>query len=195
MDIFSRNRFTVWAIAILIVLNILTISLFWYREYKSQPASRREYKKNSHFRHEMLLKEEVGYSQEQIDHYKKLGKIFFEKTRFHRTAMNELKRQVLDEVFKEHPDIQKADEIAMQIGQTESELSKLFFQHFLQVKSISNPDQQKKMQVLFKDFFRGFAPPNTPDFRRFKPFREKRKPRRRPDNEFPKPLDPPPPDM
>ena len=189
MDIFSKKRLTAWAIGILIVLNLLTISLFWYREYKSQSFERREPKMEKQFRHERLLKKELGFSQEQIDKYKKLSANFFEKTRQHRTSIDILKHQVFDQVFNETPDSKKVDELGKQLGQLESELSNIVFQHFLQVKTICNLDQQQKMQVLFKDLFRRSRPPRhlDPDFKKHKSFRNDGRPRGRPPGDFDQP--------
>jgi hypothetical protein len=88
----------------------------------------------------------------------------------------------MEELFKEIPDTSLTCKLAQQIGELQTEIEVITFNHFMDLKQLCGKDQQDKLHTLLDEFYRRNRPPG-PD--RPKDAGEHRPPLRHPPHQPP----------
>lgn len=159
MDIFAKKRFTLWTIILLVVLNISTISMLWLNQ-KNRPGvppplrALRQDQRTLQF-----LQKELNLTDAQIQQYDQLRQAHAHQTRGLINDIRGLKQKMMDEIFNDEPDSTKAMEIAGLIGEKQTEVERMTFNHFLDLKELCGKDQIGKLKGLIDEFFRSNPPP------------------------------------
>jgi periplasmic protein CpxP/Spy len=150
MDYFSKNKISVWIIAVLVLLNCFTLATIWLRQipFPFIPAGEDPRPR----RHGLnVLKEELNLSAEQISEFNLIRQRHFDKMRPLQNEIFSLRRELLDEIYKNEPDTQKVRLLAVRIGEKESERERFVFEHFMQMKSVCTPEQRDKYDRLLRE--------------------------------------------
>ena len=161
MDIFTQKRIALWTIILLVVLNVSLLTVIWIgrrpiepRPIDAPPHSERTLE---------LLQQELGFSDEQIRQYDLLRKEHARQTLHLITDIQRLKKEMLDEVMTGHPDSVRVSQTATAIGNLQSQIEQLTFQHFLDLKELCGENQVKQLHMLMQAFFaRNPAPGQGP---------------------------------
>lgn len=147
----SSNKVLLLIIAVLLLTNIGVLAYFlWYRsdDDSGKPKGATE-----------LLKEQVGFSQEQLDHYKQLRDQQRETIR----PMYEDMRMTKDSLFKLLGDTADNEEklqlITDRIGQKQKSLDLLTFHHFSELRKICTPLQKPAYDSMVVQMFRKMGKP------------------------------------
>ncbi|MBU0473794.1 MAG: hypothetical protein KKF62_06480 [Bacteroidetes bacterium] len=164
MDIFKQKRYLVIVIIILIILNLSTIVMIWIgrpqESNKEIPyAQPRDIK--------IMLKKELNFSNEQTEKYLMLRDKHQEVTINLEKEIRNLKKQMFDKVLEDNNSSTISDSLLKLSLEKQSELEKLTFKHFVELKELCNSEQQKKLQLLIHVMFgppkdrmnEGFQPP------------------------------------
>jgi Spy/CpxP family protein refolding chaperone len=150
MDTLNKNKLLVWAIIVLLVINIGTLTTFWVA---SQGHNRNNDK--SKFRSgridEGILVNELKLTDEQIGFYKNARKKHFTETRQLRDKIEDNHRIIHDELFSDKTDTLRINILADSIGLINAEFEKANFNHFLILKSQLSPEQCKKFKELMDE--------------------------------------------
>lgn len=153
MDIFTKNKFSSWLIVLLILLNISTLYLLWSKEIvkpeDSAPPPRERHENFIRF-----LREELQFSENKIQDYEQYRDKHANQNRELINQIQDLKRELHNEIFKEHPDTVRADLLAEQIGKKQIQIEKITFAHFLDLKKLCGKEQQEKLHTLLDEFHR-----------------------------------------
>lgn len=143
MDWLTKQKTYVWLIVVLIIINITTLLFLWLG--RPQPPDMNRDKKPDM---DKFLKNELGLNQEQDQKIKQLRETLFDTT----SKINELiwtnKKLLHEESFKEFPDNEKVNTIAIEIGNLETQGEILRFNHFTQIGKVLNVEQLKKFRNL-----------------------------------------------
>jgi Spy/CpxP family protein refolding chaperone len=163
MDILTKRRATAWAIAILIVLNLCALGTVWYQQ-RMQPRMRPPH----HFRKRgrglaRFIDRELNLTPQQSAKVKAQQKNFFDQADVLHREIGELRKEMMEQLLKPSPDGARVDELADEIGAKETQMARLRFAHFQEIKSVCRPEQEKEFEVLIHDVIRKFAPPCTPE--------------------------------
>ena len=67
--------------------------------------------------------------------------------------MQQLKWELLEEVFAAAPEPETMQDIAAQIGTRQGELETFRYRHFLELKALCQPDQVQKFRALFHEIY------------------------------------------
>lgn len=178
MDIYKKNRNLVVTVVILVIFNIATLFLLWIGKPKPNSINKANIEGIEKGRIQEVLKEELGFSTEQADKFLELRESHHEKA----TAIEEelilVKRKMFEEaMYGEKSDI--SDSLLNLSLEKQNQLELLTFDHFLKLKQICTPEQQKKLFGLVqqligprqneslpqggpKDEFRDGMPPPPP---------------------------------
>ncbi|KAA3604182.1 MAG: hypothetical protein DWQ06_04840 [Calditrichaeota bacterium] len=148
MDYFTNKKFMTWTIAILVLLNILTLSGIWFLKFSPKPPFADFPRKE---RSEFLLKKKLNLTDEQLQKFRDLRKKHFEETREFGNKIHNLKRELSEEVFKKTQNQSEVEKLIEKVGQLEMQIEKGKFKHFLELKSVCTPEQQKKFREIFKE--------------------------------------------
>ncbi|MBN2011732.1 periplasmic heavy metal sensor [candidate division KSB1 bacterium] len=157
-----KNKLSVWLIALLVILNIATVSMFWINFNRNpmrqtpfglQPPEQRTLQ---------FLQQELGLTDAQIKLYDQLRQAHAKQTRPLLQNIRQLKRQMMDEIFSSEPDSGKVVEFTRRIGDIQAEIERLTFEHFLDLKKLCGENQVDKLQELLDEFFRRNPAPGQP---------------------------------
>ncbi len=160
-----------WTIAILVFLNVFTLAGIWFLGFSPKPPFADFPRKE---RSELLLKKKLNLTDEQLQKFRDLRKNHFEETREIGDEIHRLKRELSGEIFNETQNQTEVEKRIEQIGQLEMQMEREKFKHFLELKSVCNPEQQQKFREIFKEIM----PP-----RQGHPFRRNGEKRRFPNRE------------
>ncbi len=163
MDIFKQNRNLMIVVIILVILNITTLTFLWLGKPKN--PSPREFVRNKieePKRIKTLLKNELGFDEQQSEEYLKLRKDHRRKIDKLNFAIRKIKKQMFDEAFKEGSNVAISDSL-LNLAQTkQAEIESLTFQHFVKLKNLCRPNQKNKLQLLIHEFFQPAPEGQTP---------------------------------
>jgi len=154
MDIFTKKRAAFWIIFLLVVLNISTISMLWLNQNRGPgvPPPRDQARQDQGTLE--FLQRELDLTDEQILQYDQLRQTHAEQTRVLINDIQRLKKEMIDGIFYDEPDTMKAMEIADLIGDKETEVEQITFNHFLDLKQLCGTEQVDKLRGLVDEFFR-----------------------------------------
>lgn len=159
MDIFAKKRFTLWTIVLLVILNIATISMLWLDQNNRPIAPPPLRAPQQDQRTLQFLQEELNLTDAQIQQYDQLRQAHAKQTRGLINDIRRLKQKMMDEIFNDEPDSTKAKEIAGLIGEKQTAVERITFNHFLDLKELCGKDQIGKLKGLIDEFFRSNPPP------------------------------------
>lgn len=160
MDNIIKKRLAFWGVILLAIMNLFSLVTVWYLHFHRPDVSNLEMPPPN--RVTDFLKNELGLSETQThradsiieDHFKKVGIILY--------SMRDIRKELLKEVSVGTPDFAKIEKLADEIGNKHSELEKLKFYHFFELKKTCTPDQQKKLDKIFRDILPEIGPPGMP---------------------------------
>lgn len=154
-----KKSISFWSIIILIILNILSVSMLWInfgrQPDKLLPARPgRQEQKTLRF-----LQKELDLTDAQIQQYDRLRKAHAQQTQPLIHDIHRLKKEMMDNILDGSPDSAKLAEVAYLIGSKQSEIERLTFLHFLDLKKLCGEEKLDKLQGLLNEFFRRNPPP------------------------------------
>ena len=153
MNYFTKKRLIIWTVIILVVLNISTLATFLYeRKLNCAPPPVQSASENQRFREiNWFMREDLGLNPSQTNKIYRLRRENYLDSKKILVSLDEKRKEMLTELQKENPDQQKLDQIAVEIGNLHRDLKKVTIQYFLNIKKICSPEQQVKLNKLFRD--------------------------------------------
>lgn len=160
MDIFTQKRFTISVIVILVILNIGTMALLWLREaHRPGPPLPPRLAPADKPGSAIMLKSELGMSDEQFERYQELSKQHRAEAGRITDEMHALKRQMFNELFEPEPDTLEVERIIRVLADREAMLERVTFAHLKDLKDLCGEGQREKLQRLLDEFFRATGNP------------------------------------
>lgn len=149
MDFFSKSKMTAWLIIILFLLNIATLIFMWGTLLGNPkppfpPPDFRPEKKDMMF----MLKEELKMNSAQTFKLQELSEIHRKNMEPVGDSILIFKKNIVEETFKENPDLNKIKVYADKIGFLQSHIELNISNHFINLIKICNNDQKEKFRKL-----------------------------------------------
>ena len=162
MDYFTNKRFVIWTIVILVILNLFTISAFWFTRIFNilpiLPYAMHEIHDMNHEQGDKFLLIELNLSEEQKKIFEESRMRHFQLSKNLHEEIFGLKEQLINELFTKEIDSIKIKKFSEEIGLKQSELEMQNNAHILELKSICKPEQQEKLSLLFNEMLKRFRP-------------------------------------
>ncbi len=161
MDILTKNKVLTWTIGILILLNLTCLSLLWFgnpQRLDHQPPPPRDPETAARF-----LKDQLNFSDEQFNKYLLLRDSHLLNTQSVQREMEILRHNLMEELFKDNPNQEIVSEIETRIGENQTSLERLTFDHFMGIKNLCAPDQNDRLRLLFQGIARNIQAPSPQD--------------------------------
>lgn len=156
MDIFKQKRNLILTIVVLVVINIITLLLLWLGKPKPNDMRGLGNGENEKVRIQEMLKEELGFSTDQAEKFIILRKNHKEQTSKLDNEIMLIKKEMFDKaMYGNNTNI--SDSLLNLSLEKQSQLEKLVFEHFVKLKQICTPEQQK---ILFKHMHNILGTPN-----------------------------------
>jgi protein CpxP len=118
---------------------------------------------------ERILKDELGFNNEQTGKFLQLRRDQQEKVRMLNQKIHETKKQMFDEVLQDNPHPTLSDSLLNITQEKQAQIEKLTYNYFLELKKLCNPQQRKKLQVLMHEVFAPRPSGNEPGRRPLPP--------------------------
>jgi Spy/CpxP family protein refolding chaperone len=154
----NRNRWTVWAIVALALLNISTLITFVYHNKK---ADEKEFSTPDTIKSEntsvlysgRYFRNELSLTDEQMSKFSQFNPEFRQDARTINLNLSKKRHEMLLEMAEKNSDEHKLNLLSDSIGYLHASLKKVTYKYYLNFKSICTPEQQKKLQQLFGEMF------------------------------------------
>ena len=159
MEFQKKNRMMIWAITVLLIMNIATLALLWFSQFKKPKPLPPPGTQESLMEGVRFLEKELNLSEIQIQQFIDSRNRHATKSEEIHDKIYQLKKQILDEVFKPAPDSVKIQKLSNKIGQQQAELERILFKHFSELNSYCRPEQQEKLKLFFYDVASMTRPP------------------------------------
>lgn len=145
MNLFKENNFSKIIIAVLLIINIITLSIMWIQSSKGPVPPPPV---NNSARAVKLMKEQLNLTPEQTKKFREMRRKHFTEVNAIGDSILSLKKQIMDEIFIENQDTAKVNMLAQQIGKYQAEIEKLNFEHFLKFSLILDKGQKDKLHSV-----------------------------------------------
>jgi len=96
-----------------------------------------------------FFRDELKLSEEQFSQFKEINENNMLKSREIVRRLNELRFEMIMEITKENPDHKALGQIAREIGEQHYQLKQNTIGHFMELKAICTPEQQKVLHGIF----------------------------------------------
>ena len=156
MSNFWQKGFGAWAIALLLIFNISTLSLLWYKEINkpTQPVRGPANALDNRERMLRFIERELDLSKEQAREFRKLHSVYLQQSKVLRDEIRDLKRNQLQvEMFTSKADTLKINQAARRIADKQFEFEKQTFLHFQELKALIGEDQEESLKALLDEVF------------------------------------------
>jgi hypothetical protein len=153
MDIFSKNKFLQRVVLILIFLNIVSISFFWFQQRENR--NRREPRKDTE-KAVSILTEKLQLDKNQEQALIKIRDDFYQKEEVLIKLIKSQRDSMNIEMFNENTDTIHLNTLAKQVAENEYQMELYRINQAKQLKDICNKEQLKKFKDLMleiRDFF------------------------------------------
>jgi len=157
MEKLMNNRLIAWAILVLLLCNIMTLTALWWQMHNrpAPPPRPAEEKPTTTTR---FLTEELRMTPEQQVLFATLRDRYFHQADSLHNIIHELKGLTNREILSNQPDHNQVVIWTKRIGDCEAAIQQLNFEHFLQLKSICRPDQLARFRELFQEMVHDLQP-------------------------------------
>lgn len=162
MDIFTQNKILIRTIVVLIVLNLVWIGFFIFKEIKPRHEPllfprNEDYKDVSG-----ILKKELNLTNKQVAQFDEIRKQNFEEQAALKEIIREDKDAMNQEMFNKNSDELKVKSLIKQISDNEYQIELLHFEQAKKLKAVCNDEQLDKFEDLVLEIRDYFRPDNQP---------------------------------
>jgi Spy/CpxP family protein refolding chaperone len=146
MNYFSKRNIVVLIIAVLLTINIASISTIVYHSYDKRKAEEPEVERTSM----RVFRQELNLNQKQIEDFGVWGRTYRDDTKEILIEMRKIRISLFNEMSSANPDTAKMFAMADEIGEMHAQIKRLTIDHFLVIKENSTPEQFEKFVKLFQ---------------------------------------------
>ena len=156
MDSFKQKKNLIFTIVFLVILNIFTLFLLWFGKPQHNLHGRLRGPEQGNEQIQIILNKELDFNDLQAKEYIGLREKHRKNTKQLNDDIKKLKKEMFDQALKNNNQTTISDSLLNLTQAKQAEMERKTFQHFLDLKNLCNPDQQKILQQLIH---RLFAPP------------------------------------
>ena len=139
-------------VIVLIIINLSALSTIYYHN-KIRDKKIEEFKDKREQMHiggmHRFIKEELNLDSLQFEQFREASYENMRETHKIAEKLNFYRHDMISEIAKKNPDLNKLDKLSRNIGDLHYELKKLSTNHFMELKEICNEEQQENLQKLF----------------------------------------------
>lgn len=149
MDVIKQKRNLITVIVLLVIFNLATLFLLWFGNPSRQGMKFADEKsRNNEIKIQQLLKEELGFDNQQTKKYMQLREEHRRESIKLNKELNLIKKEMFDKILEDNKLTSLSDSLLNLALDKQSEIEKLTFNHFLSLKKLCSPEQQKNLQFL-----------------------------------------------
>lgn len=157
----NKNRWMVWAIVVLAIMNITTLLTILYHKNQSVEAEfvtapKQVQSESSSIQYSgRYFRDKLNLNREQMNRFVEINPEFRQQARSININLNRIRHQMLTEMAAKNSDNNKLNMLSDSMGYLHSDLKKLTYRYYLDIKNICNQEQQKTLEQMFGEMFTG----------------------------------------
>ncbi len=156
MNIFLKQKMPMLVIVLLVILNAFTLYIIWDMQ-KNKPVAGLPLGPPAQ-RTSRFLQSELGLSDQQMQQLDRIRQQHARKAQNINVEIRTLKKQLMDLVFEDTVDSALVKMLSEQIGDKQTEMERLTFAHFQELKTFCEANQVDKLRQLVGEFFQMHPP-------------------------------------
>ncbi len=143
----TRNRLLIWVVMILLATNIATVVSVMRN---SGESAEREVRGDAMAdARVMFFRDHLELTEGQMADFMQLNRLFSQDARRMTTRLDILRRNMIEELAKAEPDMNRVDQITAEIGSLHYDLKQATATYYLGLKKSCNPEQQERLKEMF----------------------------------------------
>ena len=164
----NKYALMIWAIVILAIVNISTVATIMYHKYQSEKtettsvSDQKQLEADSEKFSGRYFRDQLYLSREQMDKFSKINPVFRPKARDITIELAQKRKQMLIEMAAAKSDTLRLNALSDSIGQLHSNLKKITYRYYMEIKSICDQEQQRKLEQIFGEMFTNDSPMGYP---------------------------------
>jgi Spy/CpxP family protein refolding chaperone len=155
----STYRWMVWAIVVLAMMNLTTLLTILY--HRNKPIENELVGESDLLRSEnssvqfsgRYFRDQLNLRRDQMDRFVGFNPVFRQQARNININLNRIRHQMLTQMAAENSDVSKLNQLSDSIGYLHSELKKLTFRYYLDIKNVCDRDQRAELERMFGEMF------------------------------------------
>lgn len=155
----DKNRWMVWAIIILAVMNIATIATVIYN--RNQSREEKAVVENIQLQSEISsirysgrwFRDQLNFTGEQMARFVEFNPAFRENVRNINMDLNLIRQKMLSEMAAVKCDTIRLNTLSDSVGTLHANLKKVTYKYYIDLRNICDHQQQEKLEQLFGGMF------------------------------------------
>lgn len=143
-----------------LVVNAGMVATFMVKQHKLKAEfeeeapriGRKDKSKDEKFDFKIFMQQQLQLNDDQIVAFDQQHKTFMKKNWENKHQLDELDKQLLEEMTKLNPDTVLLKKLVEEMGATFKDKKKCFYQHYLHISAICEPNQRHKLDSLMYTF-------------------------------------------
>jgi hypothetical protein len=158
----------IWSIVVLAVLNISTLGTIMFHKYQSDKtetssiSDKKRIEADSEKYSGRYFRDQLNLSREQMDKFIRINPVFRRQAHEITVELALKRKLMLVEMSAVQSDTLRLDLLSDSIGQLHSNLKKVTYRYYLDIKTICDPEQQRKLEQIFGEIFTNDSPMGHP---------------------------------
>ena len=163
MDVFSKNRLTVWGMTVLVCLNLLLLGTLWWGQIHRAPEQDVEGKGPGHRYQAMtrFLERELDLNAQQVEQLDALFEQHVNQMSLVMQDMHAYRQDMHRAIFAEDANSTQLTELSEKIGEKQAEVERLRFQHYRDMASLCDSQQRDRLRGLVGEILLRAGPPGS----------------------------------
>lgn len=153
----NKIRLLVYAVVALAIMNITTFATIGYHVRQSNQmqadSATGQIEGDVQAYSNRYFRDRLGFTSQQMTSFKNFGTLFRQHARSINQDLIECRRQMLNEMEKDEPDLASLDNLSDSIGKLHASLKQYTYQFYLDTKEISSDAQDEELNRIFQEFF------------------------------------------
>lgn len=155
----NKHNILVWAVVFLAVLNLATLATVLFHANRStnavsvQPFSGRSADATTGNFSGQYFCHHLNLSDKQLNAFQSLNAGFRQQAREISEQLDAVREKMMLEMASDQYNTDRLDMLSDSIGRLHGDLKKLSYRYYLDMKNICNPQQQEKLNQLFRPLF------------------------------------------
>jgi len=149
----GKYKTLIWAVIILIALNMATQLYLYFHTHQSTSLAKgslEEISKDSVGRGAIFFGEQLGLNMEQMESFREIHREYNRSANQITRNLEMLRIEMIRELGEKHPDLQKINQTNHDFGKLHEELKNQTANYYLELKRICTPEQQQRLQQIFE---------------------------------------------
>jgi Spy/CpxP family protein refolding chaperone len=152
MDLVTQSKVKNGLIAVLLIVNLLTVSVIWMQTADAKKPQRKPADDRPPDALQLMQKA-LDLNEEQTERFRELQKIQLTPAREFNDRLDVLKLELAEELLKSCPDTVLAEKKAREIGEMQTRVEIFRFEHFRNLLALCSPEQREKMAPVIRQLY------------------------------------------